>query len=130
MEMNINTALWIIQIILGVKLITISYTHGLRQSQSAMQEAIQKLGGFSKPLLYTVALCTFIGTAGLILPGVLESWTWITPVTALILSIMLLISILFHIKCREKPKVFVSIVLFVFAIFVAYGRWALVPLVN
>jgi hypothetical protein len=125
--MNINTALWIIQIILGIKLITVSWTHGLRQSQSTMQEAIQKMGRFSKPLLYIVVICTFIGTVGLILPGVLGSSTWITPVTALILSIMLLISILFHIKSREKPKIFVSIVLFVFAIFVAYGRWMLVP---
>jgi ATP/ADP translocase len=125
--MNINTALWIIQIILGIKLITVSWTHGLRQSQPTMQEAIQKMGRFSKPLLYIVAICTFIGTVGLILPGVLGSSTWITPVTALILSIMLLISILFHIKYREMPKIFVSIVLFAFAIFVAYGRWALVP---
>jgi len=127
MEMNINTALWVIQIILGIKLITVSYTHGLRQSQPTMQEAIQKMGGFSRPLLYTVALCTFIGTVGLTLPGVLGLSTWITPVTALILSFMLLFSMFFHIKYREKPKIFVSIVLFAFAIFVAYGRWALVP---
>lgn len=119
--------LWIIQIILGIKLITVSYTHGLRQSQLTMQEAIQKMGKSSRPLLYIVAVCTFIGTVGLILPGILGSSTWITPVTALILSIMLLISILFHVKSREKPKIFVSIILFAFAAFVAYGRWVLVP---
>jgi len=127
MKMNINTALWIIQIILGIKLITVSYTHGLRQSQPTMQEAIRKLGRSSKPLLYTIAFCTFIGTVGLTLPGVLGSSIWVTPVTALILSIMLLISILFHIKSREKPKIFVSIILFALAAFVAYGRWVLVP---
>jgi uncharacterized membrane protein YjjP (DUF1212 family) len=123
-----NIALWIIQIILGIKLITVSYTHGLRQSQSTMQEAIQKMGQFSQPLLYIIAVCTFIGTVGLILPGVFESATWIIPVTAVILSIMLLFSIFFHIKSREKPKVFVSVILFAFAVFVAYGRWVLVPL--
>ncbi len=100
-----NIALWIIQIILGIKLITVSYTHGLRQSQPTMQEAIQKLGRFSQPLLYTIAVCTFIGTIGLILPGVLGSSTRITPITAVILSIMLPISILFHLKCREKPLI-------------------------
>ncbi len=125
--MNINTALWVIQTILGIKLITVSYTHGLRQSQPTMQEAIRKLGRSSKPLLYTIAFCTFIGTVGLTLPGVLGSSIWVTPVTALILSIMLLISILFHIKSREKPKIFVSIILFALAAFVAYGRWVLVP---
>jgi hypothetical protein len=128
--MNINTALWIIQIILGIKLITVSYTHGLRQSQSTMQEAIQKMGRFSRPLLYIISACTLMGTVGLILPAVLRSPTWITPVTALILSILLLFSIFFHIKYREKPKVFVSIILFALAAFVAYGRWVLVPFIG
>ena len=123
-----NIALWIIQIILGIKLITVSYTHGLRQSQPTMQEAIQKMGKFSQPLLSIIAVCTFIGTIGLILPGVLDSSTWMTPVTAVILSIMLLFSIFFHVKYREKPNIFVSVILFAFAAFVAYGRWVLVPL--
>ena len=128
--MKMNIALWIIQIILGIKLITVSYTHGLRQSQSTMQEAIQKMGKVSQPLLYMISVGTFLGTIGLILPGVLGSSTWITPVTAVILSIMLLFSIFFHIKCREKPKIFVSVILFAFAAFVAYGRWVLVPYVE
>jgi len=123
-----NTALWIIQIILGIKLITVTYTHGVRPSQSTMREAMQKMGKFSQLLLNIIAICTFIGTMGLILPGVLGSSTWITPVTAVILSIMLLVSIFFHITCREKPKIFVSVILFAFAAFVAYGRWVLVPL--
>ena len=42
------------------------------------------------------------------------------------MSIMLLFSIFFHVKSREKPKIFVSVILFVFAVFVAYGRWLFV----
>jgi len=125
-----NFALWVIQIILGIKLMTVSYTHGLRQSQPTMQGAIQKMGKFSQPILVIIAVCTFIGTLGLILPGVLGLPTWITPVTAVILSIMLLFSIFFHINYREKPKVFVSVILFAFSAFVAYGRWVLVPFLN
>lgn len=125
-----NTALWIVQIILAIKLITVSYTHSLRQSQPTMQDAIQRMGGFSKPLLHLVSICAFIGTLGLILPAVMGLSAWITPVTALIVSIMLLFSIYFHIKGRESPKIFVSLVLFAFAAFVAYGRWALVPFVE
>jgi len=122
-----DIALWIIQIILGIKLITVSYTHGFRQAQPTMQEAIQKMGNFSQPLHYVIAACTFFGTMGLILPGVLELPTWITPVTAVILSIMLLFSIFFHTRYRDIPKIFVSLVLFALAAFVAYGRWALIP---
>lgn len=122
-----NIALWIVQIILSIKLITVSYTHGLRQSQPTMQDAINKMGGFSRPLLFIIAICAFIGTLGLILPGVMGLSSWVTPVTAGILAVMLLSSIFFHIKSREKPKIFVSVVLFAFAVFIAYGRWVLVP---
>jgi hypothetical protein len=122
-----NVALWIIQIILGIKLMTVSYTHGFRQSQPAMQEAMQKIGKFSQPILYFIAICTVIGSIGLILPGVIGAFARITSVTAGILSLLLLISIFFHIRCRERPKIFVSVILFAFAVFVAYGRWAPVP---
>jgi VIT1/CCC1 family predicted Fe2+/Mn2+ transporter len=128
LEIKMDTALWIIQIILGIKLITVSYTHGFRQSRSTMQEAIQKMGRLSQPILYIIAVCTFIGTLGLILPGVLGSSNWMTSVTAVILSIMLLFSIFLHIKYREKPNIFVSVILSALAAFVAYGRWVLVPL--
>ncbi len=126
--MNINTALWVIQIILGIKMLNVSYSHGLRQSQPTIQEAMQKMGRFSQPFLYLIPVFTLMGTMGLILPGVLGSSTWIIPVTAALLSVILLFSIYFHIKFREKPKVFVSVILFAFAVFVAYGRWVLVPL--
>ena len=128
MDMNMNVALWIIQIILGIKMITVTYTHGLRQSQPTMQEAIQKMGMFSKLWLNLAAFSTFIGTLGLILPGVLGVSSWITPVTAGVLSIILVFSLVTHIRAREQPKVFVSIILFGLAAFVAYGRWVLVPL--
>jgi hypothetical protein len=125
--MNINIALWVIQAILAIKMLNVSYSHGLRQSQPAMQEAIQKMGQFSKPLHDATSVCTFIGSIGLILPGILASSIWIIPVTAVLISVMLLVSIFFHVKSREKPKIFVSAILFAFAAFVAYGRWVLVP---
>ena len=128
MNTAINITLWVIQIILSIKMISVSYTHGLRQTQSTMQEAIQKMGMFSPPLHTLISICTFLVTIGLILPGVSGSSTWITPLTSLILSAMLLASIFFHVKSRVNPKIFVSIILFAFAAFVAYGRWILVPL--
>jgi hypothetical protein len=109
-------------------MLNVAYTHGLRQSQPTMQEAMQRMGRLSNPLHFAASVCTFLGVIGLILPGVLASSIWLIPVTALLLSILLLISIFLHVKSRKQPKIFVSVVLFVFAAFVAYGRWILVPL--
>ena len=122
-----NIVLWVIQVILGIKLISVAYTHGLRQSKPTMQEAIARMGLFSKPLLYLVAMGTLVGALGLILPGATGILSKTTPVTAAILSIILLISLFFHLKSRDKPNIFVSIILSALAAFVAYGRWILAP---
>ena len=116
-----DIALWIIQIILAIKLASVAFTHGLRHSMPTMQAAIQKMGKLSIPLLYGVAVCNLLGAVGLILPGRIAS------VTAAIVAILMLLSIFFHVRSREKPNVFVSVILFILAAFVAYGRWALVP---
>ena len=125
--MNANIALWIVQIILAIKMLDVSYSHGLRQSRPTMQEAIGKMGQFSKPVLIIISACAFLGAAGLILPGVFRLPGWIIPASAVLLCALLLLSAFFHIRLREKPKIFVSAILFVFAAFVAYGRWVLVP---
>jgi VIT1/CCC1 family predicted Fe2+/Mn2+ transporter len=128
--MDMNIALWVIQIILAIKMLNVSYSHGLRRSQPTMQEAMQRMGKFSNPLHDATSACTFLGVIGLILPGVFASPIWIIPVTALLLSILLLASIFFHVRSRKQPKIFVSVILFTFAAFVAYGRWMLVPLLK
>jgi len=125
--MHLHTALWIVQIILGIKLLSITHSHGIRQSQPAMQDAIQRMGRLARPLHHAIAFFAFLGAMGLILPGLLGSPASLTAVTAILLSIMLLSSIFFHVRSREKPNIFVSVILFAFALFVAYGRWGFIP---
>ena len=122
-----NTFLWALQIILAVKLLTVTLNHGLQQGKPSMQEAAQKMGPISHPLLIGVAAAALLGALGLILPGLLDTVTWLTPLTAALMAAMLLVSIFFHVRSREQPKIFVSVILFAFAAFVAYGRWVLVP---
>lgn len=122
-----HTALWVVQVILGIKLLSVSYSHGLRQSQPTMQDAMQKMGRLARSLHYVIAICTFAGAIGLILPGVLGSSTWLIPVTAIFVAAILLSSIFFHFRSREKPNIFVSVILFAFAVLIAYGRWGFTP---
>jgi len=92
----------------------------------ACRKQFKKMGKVSRSILTVVAACTFLGALGLILPGVLGLPGWITAVTAVILAFMLIFSIFFHVKGREKPKIFVSVVLFALTAFVAYGRWMII----
>jgi hypothetical protein len=122
-----NIALWVIQAILAIKLITAAFSHGLPQTKPAMQQAIAKMGPGARFWHILVSILSIVAAAGLILPGLLGFWPKITVWSASVTALMMLASIYFHVKFREKPKVFVSIILFAFAVFIAYGRFVLSP---
>jgi hypothetical protein len=122
-----NIALWVIQAILAIKLITAAFSHGLPQTKPAMQQAIDKMGTGARFWHILVSILSIVVAACLILPGLLGFWTLITVWAALLAALMMLGSIYFHVRFRDKPMVFVSIILFAFAVFIAYGRLILSP---
>ena len=124
----LNIVLWVVQIALAMKFVSVSYSHGLRQSQSEMQQAIKRMGEYSQNLLYVIAVLTFFGGVGLVLPAAFGVLTWITPATALMLTVMMLAGIMFHMLCRDNPKIWAGVIVCFLAAFVAFGRWVLVPL--
>jgi hypothetical protein len=125
--MDINIILWAAQIVLSLKFLSVAYTHGLRTNQAKMQQGIERFGPGARPLLSVIALCAFLGAAGLIIPAATGIMPWLVPWVAALLALMMLLSIGFHVRCRETPNTVVSLVLFALAAFVAYGRWVIAP---
>lgn len=123
-----NTFLWILQIILGIKFVSVAYTHGFRRDKAEMQQAMKKLGAAGPPALTLAGLGTFLAGLSLALPAASGSLVWLTPWAAALLALMSLLSIGFHLAGREAPKIWVSLILFALAAFLAYGRWVLAPL--
>jgi hypothetical protein len=123
-----NVILWAIQILLAVKFVSAAYTHGLRFKQEEMQKGIQRLGKKAKPLLIISAIIMLLGGIGLILPRLIGKWNWSVPCSAALLALMMFFAIGFHVFCRERPKVLISLILFVLAAFLALGRWVIAPL--
>lgn len=118
-----DTLIWIVQIILSIKLVTVLFTHGLRQSQPAMQEAIQKMGSWSRPMHTLIAVLALTACAGLILPEVLNVLPGATSGSAVAVCLLMLLSVPFHLRSRRQPNVFAALILGALAAFVAYGRW-------
>jgi hypothetical protein len=123
----VNIFLWTLQVILALKFVSVAYTHGFRRDKADMQRGIEKLGAVARPLLTLIALCVLLGAVGLILPAATGTLTWLTPLSAALLALMMLLASGFHVACRERPNIVVSLVLFVLAAFVAYGRWRIAP---
>ena len=122
-----NIALWVVQVILSIKLITTAFSHGFPQSKPDMQQAIEKMGTGARFWHVLVATLCILAAAGLILPGLLGFWPQVTAWAAGVVALMMLGSIYFHVRFRDKPMIFVSVILFIFAVFIAYGRLVLSP---
>jgi hypothetical protein len=122
-----NIVLWILQAVLAVKLLASAYSHALRPDPGKMQRGLQRLGAAARPLLILSALCMILGAVSLVLPGALGIWPWLTPWAAAVLALLMLVGAGFHLGCRDKPNVWVGMVLFALAAFLAVGRWVLAP---
>jgi hypothetical protein len=107
-----NTLTWALQIILAVKFITAAFTHAFRQDKATLQFGIQKMGAKSKPILAVVSVLLALDAIMLVLPRAL-GWNPMLIVYAAALGALLMLgSIVFHLRCRETPKVWVSGILF------------------
>jgi len=123
-----NIVLWVLQVALAVKFVSVAYTHGIRPDPTKMERGLQRLGAVARPLLILIALAAFLGGVGLVLPALTGIMTWLTPLSAVVLALMMLVAIGFHVACRESPNIVVGLILCALATFVAYGRWVIAPL--
>lgn len=117
-----NKFLWILQILLCIKLISTSLSHGILQNKPAMQESIGQLGTSGRPLMWIIAVILLISSLGLVLPVITKTQYGVS-ITALILSGCFLASIFFHVRFRTNPNIFASIILILLSLFIAYQRW-------
>jgi putative oxidoreductase len=122
-----NVLLWALQIVLALKFVSVTISHGLRPDEAKMERGTQRLGILARPLLTLIAFCAFLGGVGVVLPAATGFLPWLTGWSAALLGVMALFSGGFHMACRESPKIWVSVILCVLAAFVAYGRWVIAP---
>jgi hypothetical protein len=123
-----HIVLWVLQVILAGKLLASVYSHALRPDPNKMQRGLRRLGAAARPLLIVSGLGMLLGAAGLVLPGALGFWPWLTPWTAAAAAVLMLVGAGLHLGCRDKPNAWVGLILFVLAALVAVGRWVLAPL--
>lgn len=65
---------------------------------------------------------------GLIVPGVVGSQGWITPLAAAVLACESVIFVGVHVRYKEVGAIVMCVVLGLMMAFVAYGRWKLSPI--
>ena len=103
-----STFTWALQIILAVKFISSAFIHAFRRDKPTLQYGIQKMGAKSTPILAVISALLAIDAVMLILPRALGWDAMITVFAAALGALLMLGSIVFHLRFRETPKLWVS----------------------
>jgi uncharacterized membrane protein len=122
----VNIVLWVLQVLLGVYFLFVGVNHfiippGLPAAMSWMYDLSPGLHWFS-------GIAEILGGLGLILPGLFKRYTWLTPLAAAGLVLVMVGAAVFHITRGEYPSIVQNIILGALLAFVAYGRWKVRPL--
>ena len=128
-----NIVLWILQVLLGVVFAAHGWIYAT-WSASKLEQQHAKLHPGSEPLGLPPAFNTFIGISellgavGLILPGLTGILTWLTPLAAAGLAIVMIGAAVTHLSRRETSSAVLTVLLVALCVNVAYSRWLTGPL--
>jgi len=117
-----NIVLWIVQTVLALAFISAG---GMKVFAYQKYKAVLEKQGKSN---LTESIARFIGTTelagavGLIAPMMVKIAAWLTAWSAAGLATIMLLAIVHHLRHRESPML--PMVLFLFATFVAIGRFS------
>jgi|ERR1700693_574831 len=118
-----NVVLWVIQTLLALLFL---FSGGVKLAMPI--EPMAKQAGMPGMFLRFIGVMEVLGAIGLILPGLLRIRTFLTPLAAAGLVIIMMGATVVMFQMNGAMQALTPAVVGVFAAFVAYGRWGLAPL--
>ncbi len=123
---TINRLLWTAQIVLALVFLFAGSMKFIMPA-AAMQQGPMKL---PITFIHFIGICECLGTLGLVLPGLFRISTWLTPLAAAGLTIIMCgATVLTYIAMSALAALFPAVV-GVVAVWVVYGRTRLAPLTS
>ncbi|MDB5082297.1 MAG: DoxX family protein [Chloroflexi bacterium] len=122
-----NIALWAVQIIIGLLFFMAGATKVSRPIP-ALARSMTWVNSFSPPFVRFIGAAELLGGLGLIIPAATGILSWLTPLAAAGLTIIMLGAVVYHLRHREINIAPVTLLLSALALFVLVGRWVILPL--
>lgn len=122
-----NTALWTAQALLALIFLMTGAMKLIVPKEKAVERTpfVQDL---TQGQLHTIGILEILGATGLILPGLTGILPWLTPLAAAGLALTMIGAMIVHYRRKEYGNIIGNVVLFALSVFVAYGRFVVVPL--
>jgi uncharacterized membrane protein YphA (DoxX/SURF4 family) len=118
-----NVILWIIQVLLALLFLLAGVTKLILPIEE-MTKQMAMPGLF----LRFLGVAEVLGGLGLILPGLFRIKTWLTPLAALGLMIIVIGATVLTLKMGGGMMALTPLAAAILCAFVAYGRWRMAPL--
>ena len=117
-----NVALWVLQVLLGAFFVFHAFVM-LRPSPGGMKYILE----MPARLRQFAGVAEGLAGLALVIPPLVHVLTWLTPVAAAGLVVLMLGAIVFHVQRREYPNVGFNAVLALLAALIAWGRFGPYP---
>ena len=121
--MDWNIPLWILQVVMALAFLGAGYSHSIRYGRSKTNPRLVWMQALPATFVRAVGVLTIAGAIGLILPELTGIASWLTPLVALMLALLMACAITFHLTRREFPHMAVNATLGALATAIAYGRF-------
>lgn len=115
-----NIALWIVQILLAFMFLMAGSMKAFNYAKA--KESLPWVKDVSKGLVTFIGVAELLAGVGFILPAALNILPVLTPMAAIGIAIIMILSALFHLRRKEYTGIVFNVVLLALALFVAIGR--------
>jgi uncharacterized membrane protein len=123
----VDTALWVGQILLALGFIAVGLNHALNYERASATPQMAWMAAVGRDRLRVIGMLEVLGGIGVILPAITGIATWLVPLAALCLALVMVAAIVFHLRRHETAPAIFNLVLGLLAAFVAYGRLVIEP---
>ena len=124
-----NIALWIVQGILALVFIMAGFMKISQPKNALKEKGMSYVEDFTDRQVNLIGILEVLGAIGLILPALTGILPTLTPFAAVGLILTMIGAAVTHLRrSGENQKIITNLVLLALALFVAYGRFVLVPL--
>ncbi len=120
-----HAVLWIAHVLLALMFLIHGRT--MVQLPAQVQAGMSYVQDLPPGLRRFIGVVEILASIGLIVPPLVGILPILAPIAAAGLVIVMLLAAAYHVPRRERPNIVLNLALAALALFVAYGRFVLVP---
>lgn len=122
-----NIILWFFQVLLAALFSIAGYMKAFL-SLNILSHSLPWISALPVEVIRFIGVCELLGALGLLLPPLIGIFPKLTIIAALCLALVMFNASVFHAFRGEFSAIILNTAIFAIAVFVAYGRWKLVPI--